>query len=114
MALSRAVGKRLSHDPSAMLIASIQALAGSTCCVTLQREQPWASVTFSGIRQLIIIACSGPDKANYLGQLASQLPDHDFAMTGHFVADVLIKDLIEDRLSLEILTLIDPRETELD
>ena len=43
-------------------------------------------------------------------KLARALPDHEFAIPGHFVADLLIIERSATRLLVEALTIIDPLE----
>ena len=98
------------QTPGAVLTAAIEALCGGRAVVTLVRERPWASITFSGTRHSInIIWQDGIDPAA-MEDLIRILPVHEFAIPGHFVADLLITEQSGTRLLVEALTIIDPVE----
>jgi hypothetical protein len=50
------------------------------------RERPWASVTFTGARHWVALSV-GPARAD---AVASMLPDHEFDLPGHLVADIAV------------------------
>lgn len=50
------------------------------------RERPWASVTFSGARHWIALEVDAPDA----DALAALLPEAEFSLSGHLVADLAV------------------------
>jgi len=50
------------------------------------RERPWASVTFTGARHWVSLSV-GPARA---AEIAAMLPDHEFDLPGHLVADIAV------------------------
>ncbi len=50
------------------------------------RERPWASVTFTGARHWVALSV-GPARAD---EIAAMLPDHEFDLPGHLVADIAV------------------------
>lgn len=68
------------------------------------RERPWASITFSGARHWMTLEVRAPSCAT----LMRSLPEHDFALRGHFLADLTVTSCAtfggQARLSIEALT----------
>lgn len=72
-------------DPAAgALIRSVRALAGGAVVVEAESE-PWESLTFRGARHRIALRL--PD-ANAVRRIAALLPEHEFALARHIVAEV--------------------------
>ena len=86
------------------------ALSEDQVDVTLKRERPWASITFSGTRHSIEIVCRKAAEHATLQHMVEILPDHEFIIPGHFVADLLITEQSTTRMLVEALTIIDPIE----
>ncbi|MEO9599577.1 hypothetical protein [Parasphingorhabdus sp.] len=96
------------QDPGPMLTKQIKALGGDQAQVCLKRKRPWASITFSGTRHsFAVISTTAPD-SKVIEELARALPDHEFAIPDHFVADILITEQTKTQLQVEILSIIDP------
>lgn len=51
-------------------------------------ERQWHSATFAGMRMVFQIIITGLDAPARAAAAASALPDHEFMLTRHFVADV--------------------------
>ena len=104
--LARSVRANQTHDIGDLLIAQLMALFSPDANIRLNGEKPWASITFSGTRYgfEVKLPSGCPD-----AQLQS-LPDHEFDLPGHFVADVLIHERRHDAAFtlIEILTIADP------
>ncbi len=68
------------------------------------RERPWASVTFTGARHWFSLSV-GPARAD---QIAARLPDAEFDLPGHLVADIVVTGTRSDGdrtiLDIEALT----------
>jgi len=98
------------RDIGSMLTEQLQEYLGSEHLVSLSREKPWASITFSGTRFLFEIASLNPAASQASNQRLEQLPDHEFRLPGQFVADVLIQPNSRQTglLTIEILAIADP------
>ncbi len=98
------------RDVAELLIEQLNELLGTACAVTLKREKPWASITFSGTRHYLEIQMVGGADQNAISKRVCALPDHEFALPGYFVADLLIRerDKGSPEIQLEILTIVDP------
>lgn len=100
------------RDTGTMLVAQIQEYLGSGHSVTLVREKPWSSITFSGIRYRLEIAGFDQSSRSSRGRL-QKLSDHEFSLPGHFVADLLIdanrcRQENTPAVVVEILAIADP------
>lgn len=104
-------GTKPQRDPGSLLASQIEALAGNRVRVTQLHERAWASITFSGTRYSFSIDCTSAAEPDELKNLAKALPDHEFAIPGNFVADILVTDQSDAQLRVEILSIIDPVET---
>ena len=56
------------------------------------RSVDWQSLTFVGERHLIQLRIPGPDEESILARLTDGIEDAEFALPGHFVADIAVKD----------------------
>lgn len=104
--------RRKAHrqDAGSLLAGQIGAMTGDRASVTLKRERPWASITFAGTRHSLVVDWPGATGPGDMENLAKALPDHEFAIPGHFVADILVLEQSESRLVVEALSIIDPVE----
>ena len=96
------------QDPGSLLASQIKILAGSESRVSLVRARSWASATFSGTRHSLTIDWMGAVDPADLDDLEKILADHEFAVPGHFVADMLTERQSETQLQVEALSIIDP------
>ncbi len=96
------------RDPGSSIAEQIQALAGGRVRVILERERPWASITFTGTRHSFVIERTDATAPDDMDNLARALPEHEFAMRGYFLADILVTDQSEFRMLVEALSIIDP------
>lgn len=78
----RSVGDRVE--------AALRALAEGHGQIVIHREQPWASITFAGARHIVSLSYSGTAAVTAAEQLIAALPDHEFAIPGHLVADAQV------------------------
>jgi len=64
------------------------------------RDRPWASVTFTGARHWVSLSV-GPARAE---EIAAMLPEFEFDLPGHLVADIVVTGTKTDgdRTILEI------------
>jgi len=98
------------RDCHGRLSAALIDKAGGDCAVAETTLTPWASATFIGARHGIILILQGDDAAVRAEALAAMLPDADFAIPGHIVADIGVDGITlvgeeEARLTLSILTI---------
>lgn len=100
--------KTSPRDPGSLLARQIEALAGGQARTTLKCERPWASITFAGTRHSFAIDWKDTIDTEEMQKLADALPDHEFSIPGHFVADMLVTEQSEMRLLVEALSIIDP------
>ena len=95
----------------ARLAVDILALAGGSGELVAHRQRPWASITFSGSRHELTLAFSGIEAIAAGEALIAVLPDHEFAIPGHLVADAAVREvdqvtLPEPRLIVELELLL--------
>lgn len=86
------------RDPQTRMVAQLLALAGPDSSVLATSSRPWASATFIGGRHSITLRLGSPDHVERAEAFASNLPDTQFSIYGHIVADACID---EWRLSAE-------------
>ncbi len=111
MPAERAQRKACPRDPGSLLIRQMATLAGSHLRVTLKRERAWASITFAGTRYTVRVDRKDISRPETLRKLADILPSHEFAIPGHFVADILVTQQSEQQLRVDALLIVDPVET---
>jgi len=75
------------QDPHTRVIAQVLDLAGADSSVIATSSRPWASATFVGARHSLALKLKGPDNAGRAAMLAARLPDAEFSIAGHIVAD---------------------------
>jgi hypothetical protein len=94
---------------SVLLSALRQLLPGGIFSVT--HERPWYSGAFTGTQLGLLANVSGEIHQSVAMEFARILPDHDFTLSGQFVADIAITgqtvDENETRLCIEALLLSD-------
>jgi len=56
-------------------------------------ERAWASATFAGTRHSIALSFSGQEAVAAGERLIAALPDHEFDVPGHLVADAAITEV---------------------
>jgi hypothetical protein len=82
---------RPARDPSRRLAASLAALASAQAELQRHRQRPWASITFAGTRHELTLVFSG-DEAVAAGEaFIAALPEHEFTVPGHLVADAQVR-----------------------
>jgi hypothetical protein len=67
-----------------LLQPALAALAGQDAQVAHRHSSPWSSATFSGARHSFSVDLPSP-RARLFG---NRLPEHDFILPGHIVADI--------------------------
>ncbi len=80
------------RDPHTRLIAQLLERAGPDASVIATSSRPWASATFLGTRHVILLKLGGADHALRADHLAETLPDAEFTIAGHIVADLCLDE----------------------
>lgn len=87
--------------------ALIESAVASGCALTLRKSEMkrWASATFTGARHLITLA---GDASSALDGWIAALPDAEFALRHHLVADMVVQSVTREgadvTITLEVLT----------
>ncbi len=68
-------------------------------------EKAWASITFAGTRHSVRMVFKGSDSIAAGEQFITELPEHEFAIAGHLVADATIVSVQHNLLSGPKLTI---------
>ena len=90
------------------LAALLRALAaGAAGCFRIAeaRSTPWASATFEGARHAVTLELAGADASERAARLRDALPEMEFALPAHLVADIVVKASEGATLSFETLIL---------
>lgn len=78
------------RGPWLQVLSQVLDIAGGCAEFLRHTERPWASATFSGARHVIALAFTGLEAINAAETLIEALPDHEFSIHGHLVADAAI------------------------
>lgn len=70
--------------------AALMGLTGGAGTVLGHEEKAWASITFAGTRHEVVLEFCSPEAVTAGEALIERLPDHEFALPGHLVADATI------------------------
>lgn len=93
-------------NPHGRLIRALTALAGEGCEIHSSISRRWASATFSGARHEAELAWRGKGAHRRAEDLADRLPEAEFALAGHIVADMNVEALGLSREGGEELALL--------
>jgi len=75
------------------LLSAVLQLAGGKVELLRHAEQPWASATFSGSRHTIALSFTGEDAIAAGEAFLEALPDHEFSLPRHIVADAAVSEV---------------------
>ncbi|MBO9574258.1 MAG: hypothetical protein J7494_00835 [Sphingobium sp.] len=81
------------QDCHGRLGADLLALAGNGATRLDASFRPWCSATFVGAQHRFTLSFAGEDAAAQAALFADRLPDADFAIPGHIVADATVDAL---------------------
>jgi len=87
------IHQKIRHDPATALIRAVLTLAGGAAQLEEHRGTAWASATFTGMRHVMRISLAGSDAQRVGEWLAGILPEHEFTIAGHLVADLAITEV---------------------
>lgn len=93
------------HDAGRALIAALAATALSahvTLTVVSADQRPWESATFTGARHVLSAALDGPAQA--VGRWLSAMPEMEFTLSHHIVADIAVSVQRPGAVTIEALT----------
>ena len=76
---------------------ALLALGDYRAQVLSHSEKAWASITFAGARHSVALLFAGEEAVEAGEAFIAGLPEHEFALPGHLVADATITE-VEHRL----------------
>lgn len=103
--------RRTKRGPREQLADALRTLADGKGRITHQSEKSWASITFAGARHRVELVFEGEKEVEAGECFIAFLPEHEFAIRGHLVADAAVTEVsstaLPPRLSVicEILLL---------
>lgn len=92
------------RDPHLRLIAQLTELAGTDSSVIATSTRPWASATFVGAKHMVALRFHGQDHSHQAARFSSDLPEWEFHISGHIVADACIDgcEVSQERMSAHL------------
>lgn len=79
------------RDPHTRVIAQLLELTGPESSVIATTSRPWASATFTGARHNVLVRMKGEDRHDKAKWLGKALPEAEFRIPGHIVADACVE-----------------------
>lgn len=100
------------RDCHGRLIALLRDLGGEGCSIAAASFRPWCSATFIGAQHRLTLQLDGDAAWTNAQALAARLPEADFSIPGHIVADVAVDAVRETEggsalIELAVLTVED-------
>ncbi len=92
-------GRRASWLP---LVSALIELTGRQAELVRHSERSWASATFSGSRHTVVLSFTGAEAVAAGERYMNMLPEHEFAIARHLVADAAV-------VAVEHYALAEPR-----
>lgn len=89
----------------AALLRSLARDVGGRFHIREARTMPWASATFEGARHEVMLEFDGDDAPARVDAIARRLPEIDFALARHLVADIHVVATAARSLAFETLIL---------
>lgn len=86
------IHQTIRHDPATALIRAVLSLGKGHAALEEHRGTTWASATFTGMRHVLRLRFDGEKAVATAHWLARILPEHEFTIAGHLVADIAITD----------------------
>jgi hypothetical protein len=78
------------RDPHNRLMNAIVQMAGDGTYILSSHSRPWASATFIGAQHQVTLKMTETAEAATLDAFLAALPDAEFHVPGHIVADVAV------------------------
>ena len=82
--------RALRRDPANQLLAALCALGGGHGELLRHEERAWASITFSGCKLSVTFRFVGGAAVAAGEAFVAALPEHEFAIPHHLVADATV------------------------
>ena len=89
--------RRARRTSADRLRDAILALSDHRAQVIAQCERAWASITFAGARHGLTLLFAGDEAVKAGERFVADLPEHEFALPGHLVADATVS-AVEHRI----------------
>jgi hypothetical protein len=96
---------RVRRDPANRLLGALHELGESHGIVLHHEDRRWASITFAGSRHILTLRFAGEAAIQAGERYIAALPEHEFAIPGHLVADadiVAVRHALLPEPSLEV------------
>ena len=90
--------RRALRGPRELLGHALLALSDGKGRVAAHSEKSWASITFAGARHRVELVFDGEEAVEAGECFIAFLPEHEFAILGHLVADAAV---VEAQSTLE-------------
>jgi len=74
------------------VIAQLVEFGGADMSVIASSSRPWASATFIGAQHRVVVQFSGHDAHGNAARFADKLPEAEFSISGHIVADASVDE----------------------
>ena len=68
-------------------------LAEGRASMLTHEEKAWASITFSGTRHEVLLDFDGAEAVDVGEEFVANLPDHEFHIPGHLVAEATVTEV---------------------
>ncbi|WP_338240551.1 hypothetical protein [Aurantiacibacter hainanensis] len=85
--------RRAPRGPRELLAAALVALGEDKGRIVSHSEKSWASITFAGTRHRVEMVFSGSEAVDAGECFIAFLPEHEFAIRGHLVADAAVVEV---------------------
>jgi len=91
------------RDGHGRLARALLAMAGADATLDDANFRPWCSATFLGAQHHFTLRIVGADAAGRAAALVRALPEAEFAIAGHIVADVTVDRLRTDAEGVRLI-----------
>lgn len=81
------------RGPAERLRAAVLDLTEGQAQVLSHSQQAWASITFSGARHAMDLLFEGEESVAVAERVLDLLPEYEFAIAGHLVADASVRSV---------------------
>lgn len=99
------IHQKIRHDPATALIRAVLTLARGEAQLEEHRGTAWASATFTGMRHAMHVTLAGREGIATGEWLAAILPEHEFQIAGHLVADIAVSAIYRREEGTPAMTL---------
>ena len=97
---------RARRSLSDRLLAALGALADHRGVVLQHSENAWASITFAGARHRVTMLFDGAEAVAAAEILIADLPEHEFTLPRHFVAQASVVEVDHRLYPAPAMTLV--------